>query len=101
LPTSIKEAEKLNWTQPKFFGFEYYWAYFHQDSNIYWDEIKFVSPDWHREVIFTSDSRIVNADEYMWTYNWFNPITEKNLHKVYDVYPYNEWWNTINDKKFN
>jgi hypothetical protein len=95
LPSSIEEAEKLWWKQPKLFWSASLASKYHQDKNIEWIELKYVSIDWHKEIIFTQNSQIISSDEYMGTYNFFSP-SKKVMHTLYDVQPYNEWWNTPN-----
>ena len=97
LPSSISDAEEKWWEQPIFAGSTYLWAYFHQDPNLDWIEIKYISSDWHREIIFSATWVEVLKDEYIWTYNFYSPTINSRLHEDYDVNPYYLWWNTVND----
>jgi len=59
---------------------------------------KFISPDGHREAVYHYETgELVTDPRNMWTYNYFNPITDPWLHKQYDVDPYFDWWNSHND----
>ncbi len=96
LPSSIQEAKDNNWTQPELFWSEYVGAFYHQDWNLFnWVELKFVSPDGHKEVIFCSDGVIQNSPGIMGTYNYFAPSDRWN-HKKYDMDPYLLWGNVSN-----
>jgi len=97
LPTSIDHAKDELWEEPKFRWSAYLWAFFHQDYNVWWIERKFVSPNWHREIIFYKNSEKLTNDKYIWTYNFYSPILNPGLHKDYDVDTYLEWWNTLNN----
>jgi RHS repeat-associated protein len=72
---------------------------YHNQGSETWN-IKFVSSDWHKEVVYDKNGDIVTSDENLWTYNFFSPNTEeeKYLHWEYDVKPYHLWGNTPNDK---
>jgi len=100
LPNTISDAREKWWTEVSLLWSSYLGSYYHQDPNIKWVELKFVSQDWHKEVIYDQNSNIVTTDEYLWTYNFYAP-SNKALHTKYDVLPYNEWWNTSNDSNIN
>jgi len=91
LPQTVKEAEDLDWE--KLIDAE---AYFHQlgEGNI--DNIKFVSPDGNREVIFNGSGEVVSGSLVKGTYNVYGP-GEKIGHVVFDVVPYIAWGNDTND----
>ncbi|MGE4444338.1 MAG: RHS repeat-associated core domain-containing protein [Candidatus Altimarinota bacterium] len=96
LPSSIEEARNQGWIEPTLLGSKYAAAFYHQDPEIKGNELKFVSPDGHKEIIFTQTGDIVNSDKYMGTYNFFNPsgtIDDKYLHSKYDISPYSKWGN--------
>ncbi len=91
LPKTLEEAES-NWNEPDLLGFNYPASFYHQDININWFERKFVSPDWHREIIFSKKWEEITSNEYWGTYNIYAP-SNKGLHIKYDINPYNKWWN--------
>ncbi len=97
LPRSIREAEFYEWEEPKLAWNLLLWSFFHQDFFEEWTERKFVSPDGHTEVVFfanwTHDWEEFLDERYIWTYNIYSPITDKDLHKKYDLAPYMRWWN--------
>jgi hypothetical protein len=92
LPDTIKEAVDNNWWQPELINSEYAASWYHQNWNLLdWVELKFIDPDWHREIIFTFDWEEVTSDKYWWTYNIYSP--SNFLHKKYDIDTYTKWWN--------
>ena len=56
---------------------------------------KYLSPDWHEEVVFDITWKIVMDPTNEWTYNYGTNDFE---HTLYDVIPYYIWWNDPNDK---
>ncbi len=58
--------------------------------------LKFVSIDWHKEIVFDSEWNTVSDIRDLWTYNFFSP-DEVGKHTEYDIKPYWEWGNWIND----
>jgi len=59
---------------------------------------KYISKDWHREAVYHYKTwKIVMEAENMWTYNYYDPISEPWLHYKYDVKPYFDYWNSEND----
>jgi hypothetical protein len=89
LPESINEAVMEQW-KTVIADYHQYWV---PDGE---KNIKYVSSDWHKEVIFSYlDWKIDNSVENMWTYNFYAPeFNGKWLyHMVYDVWPYKRWWN--------
>jgi hypothetical protein len=91
LPKTLQEAEK-NWNEPDILWFNYPAAFYHQDRKIDWFERKFVSNDWHREIIFSKNWEEITSNEYWWTYNIFAPSDWIN-HEKYDMKTYDRWWN--------
>jgi len=95
LPNSIEEAKKEGWYTVI--------AEYHQYWVPEWKEnIKYVSPDGHREVIFSYlDWSIDNSIENMGTYNFFAPNFDFEGwdHLKYDVDPWKLWWNWLDDKQ--
>jgi hypothetical protein len=74
-------------------------SWFHQHTaNISEPNRKFISNDGSKEVIYDENWKIVDDLSDIWTYNFFDPIREKEKHKIYDIYPYFDWWNGINDR---
>jgi hypothetical protein len=54
---------------------------------------KFISSDWHSEVVYNSNGMRIENIEDIGTYNFFDPINESLLHTKYDVKSYRIWWN--------
>lgn len=89
IPDSPKNAESSNWDKLLWIQ-----SIFHQNTAPFYNpNDKYVSSDGHKEVIYDSDWNIVIDNLDIWTYNFFNPLTESDNHTIYDVYPYLEWWN--------
>ncbi|NVP17678.1 hypothetical protein HUU51_03085 [Candidatus Gracilibacteria bacterium] len=60
---------------------------------------KYISKDGHREAVYHyKTGKLVLEAENMGTYNYYDPITESDLHKEYDVKPYFDYGNSENDK---
>ncbi|MDD3793832.1 MAG: hypothetical protein PHI37_03405 [Candidatus Gracilibacteria bacterium] len=91
LPKTLQEAEN-NWVEPELIGFNYPAAIYHQDGKINGFERKFISPDGHKEIIFSKNGEEITSNEYGGTYNIFAP-SNKGLHIKYDINPYNKWGN--------
>jgi len=92
LPKTLKEAEKIWWIEPKLLWSKYLASYYHQDWEINWAERKFISPDWHKEIIFSRNWEEITSNKYGGTYNIYWP-DNKELHIKYDIHRYNKWWN--------
>ena len=62
---------------------------------------KWISSDWHKEVVFSYlDGSIVSEVENMGTYNFYWLWTTEIInHYKYDVKPYYEWWSWPNDNQ--
>ena len=74
---------------------DYVKSLYHQKTaELLFPNRKYVSIDWwHEEVVYNYFGRRVDDIQDVWTYNFFDPISEKSLHVLYDVSPYKEWWN--------
>lgn len=59
--------------------------------------IKYISPDGHREVIFDENNRIVTDPRDIGTYNFVSPKKNPIGHFVKDVLPWFQWGNAEND----
>jgi len=89
----LKNLDKDKWNQ-----LSYWKALYHQQTApLHVPNKKFVSFDWHQEVVYTHRGYLETDDEDIWTYNFFSPVDEPILHSKYDISPYYEWWNSYND----
>lgn len=90
LPRTKEEAEALGW--------ETEIANCHQNTRQpdRKPNVKYVSPDGKREVIFDSDGNVVTADEDVGTYNYASPDW-KLQHGLLDVLPWIVYGNTPED----
>ena len=80
-------------------GWEQEIASYHQNNLLDGENIKYISPDGHREVVFYSDRKTINnTDEDMGTYNFASPKDNPVGHFFVDVLPYWFWGNNENDK---
>ena len=92
-PDDINDIDENNWEKLSLGR-----SWYHQNTSEFFEfNIKFISKDWHSEVIYNSDWDIVNDIKDIWTYNFFHPVLEDDKHFKYDILPYYEWWNWIND----
>jgi hypothetical protein len=94
--TGIQNAIDSWWEEPKLRWSTFLANAFHQDIlsfNFNWIERKFISPDWHSEVVYYKNWTQVTDRKYYWTYNIYSPVTDKDSHTKYDVDPYLKWWN--------
>ena len=57
--------------------------------------VKYISKDWHNEVVYDKKGDIVTDDENMWTYNYWDNDLE---HIFEDMLPYYVRGNSENDK---
>lgn len=76
-----------------------YLSWLHQQTaSIFFPNRKFLSEDGKYEAVYNSNWILVNDIMDVWTYNFFDPILEKDKHIKYDMDPYIKWGNWINDK---
>ncbi len=72
-------------------------AYYHQMGEGAENFKKFVSPDGHSELVFTSCGELVTDPVNIGTYNFSNPQEEPVQHFINDMLPYYIWGNSPND----
>jgi hypothetical protein len=73
---------------------------YHQEETPEWFENqKWVWPEWNREVIFSwKDWSVVNDLHNRWTYNFFPwALWSTTKHFKYDVWPWRRWWTWFGD----
>ncbi len=84
-PNTLKDAEKSGWIKMSYFK-----NWYHNANK----NVKFVSPDGHRERVFDKKSGNPETDVlYMATFNFFDPNTDSSGHWKADVDPYDKWGN--------
>ena len=96
LPKNDKDAEKKGWR--KLSSKESAMHQFSQNDNV--ENSKWVSPDGHKEVVFTGkgkNQRITKDVRDEGTYNYYDPQNNPVLHTVYDVIPYIILGNEVTD----
>lgn len=87
LPKNDADAEKMGWR--KLSSKESAMHQFSQKDGV--ENSKWVSPDGHREVVFTgsgSNQKITEDQRDIGTYNYYDPQDHPVGHTVYDVLPY-------------
>ena len=91
LPKNKTEAIKNGWASEI--------ATYHQfTATENGENIKYISPDGHREVIFDyTEKNIVTTPEDMGTYNYFDPKSNPLGHIIADVIPWYIYGNSPND----
>lgn len=87
LPTSPKEAKEQGWVKLSKKKSALHQFNTKEGTN----NLKFISPDGHREVVFTGEKgkrHITKSIADEGTYNFFNPNTHPIAHGIVDVAPY-------------
>lgn len=96
LPKNDKDAAKKGWR--KLSSKESAMHQFSQHDGV--ENSKWVSPDGHREVVFTGkgkNQRITDDVRDEGTYNYYDPQVDPFKHTIYDVLPYIVFGNESND----
>lgn len=96
LPKNDADAEKKGWR--KLSSKESAMHQFHKEGGV--ENSKWVSPDGHREVVFTGSGKnqhITKDSRDVGTYNYFDPNKNPIGHTVADVIPYIILGNTTDD----
>lgn len=90
LPQTVKNAKENDWENEA--------ANYHQNNTINGPNVKYISPDGKREVIFYSDGITINkTPEDEGTYNFASPKTNPIGHFFLDMLPYYLWGNSEDD----
>jgi len=93
VPDNVSNLDMNKWLE-----LPYYKSVFHQKTAVlHTPNSKFISLDWHQELIYMHNWFLEKDIEDIWTYNFYSPLEEAVLHSKYDIDTYYEWWNWPND----